>query len=141
MEWQANEFQSRTGIKCKIDFRTDSLNLEQERATAIFRIYQETLTNVARHAEATKVKVNLRETTDCLKMEVEDNGKGITEDQITSPKSFGLMGMQERVHLLGGIIKIKGVDGKKTVVKVDIPLNWKNECLDSPEGNKKEKNA
>jgi len=70
-------------------------------------------------------------------MEVEDNGRGITEEQITSPRSFGLMGMQERVHLLGGIIKIKGVEGKKTVVKVDIPLNWeRNECLGSPEKDK-----
>lgn len=142
MEWQAKEFQARTGIKCEIGFRTDALNLEQERATAIFRIYQETLTNVARHSEATKVKVNLKETIDCLKMEVEDNGRGITEEQITNPRSFGLMGMQERVHLLGGIIKIKGVEGKKTVVKVDIPLNWKkDDCLASPEKDNKEKRA
>ena len=139
MEWQAKEFQSRTGIKCEIDFRTDALNLEQDLVTAIFRIFQETLTNVARHAEATKVKVSLSETTDCLSMEVSDNGRGITDEQITNPKSFGLMGIQERVHLLGGIIKIRGVRGKKTVVKVDIPLNWKNDCLDSPEETGKKK--
>ena len=139
MEWQAKEFQSRTGIKCEIDFRTDALNLEQDLVTAIFRIFQETLTNVARHAEATKVKVSLSETTDCLSMEVSDNGRGITDEQITNPKSFGLMGIQERVHLLGGIIKIRGVRGKKTVVKLDIPLNWKNDCLDSPEETGKKK--
>ncbi len=137
MEWQAKEFQSRTGIKCEIYFKTDDLNLEQDRATAVFRIFQETLTNVVRHAGATKVRVNLKEMTDCLSMEVSDNGRGITDAQITNPKSFGLMGIQERVHLLGGIIKIRGVSGKKTVVKVDIPLNWKNDCLDSPEETEK----
>lgn len=141
MEWQAKEFQSRTGIKCEIDFRTDDLNLEQDRATAIFRIFQETLTNVVRHAGATKVKVKLKEMKDCLSMEVSDNGRGITDEQIANPKSFGLMGIQERVHLLGGIIKIKGVRGKKTVVSLDIPLNWKNDCLDSPEETEKKKNV
>ena len=120
MEWQAKKFQHRTGIKCEIDFKTDAVNLDQERITTIFRIFQETLTTVARHAEAKRVEVSLKETPDSLRMEVKDNGKGITEEQIANPKSFGLMGMQERAHLLGGNIKISGIHGKKTVVKVEI---------------------
>lgn len=133
MEWQIKEFQKRTGISCEIDFRTGVLSMEQEHITAIFRIFQETLTNIVRHAEATRVSVKLKKTPDCLKLEVRDNGKGITEEQISDPRSFGLIGMQERVHLLGGIIKINGVRGRKTVIKVDIPLNWKKDCLDVSE--------
>ncbi|MBI4681752.1 MAG: PAS domain-containing protein [Nitrospirae bacterium] len=122
MEWQAKEFQNRTGITCEVSFSSDTINLDQERSTTIFRIFQETLTNIVRYAEATRVKASLQETPASLILEVTDNGIGITEEQISDSKSFGLIGMQERVHLLEGNIRISGVRGKGTTVTVSIPL-------------------
>ena len=123
IEWQAKEFGDRTGITCKVTFNSDTNNLDQERSTAIFRIFQETLTNVARHAEATEVRASLEETPDMLIMKVKDNGAGITEEAILNSKSFGIIGMQERTLLLGGNIKLKGVHNKGTTVTVRIPAN------------------
>ncbi|MBI5408380.1 MAG: PAS domain-containing protein [Nitrospirae bacterium] len=121
MEWQAKEFQNRTGIDCKVTFDFDNGRVGQECAIAIFRIFQETLTNIVRHAEATKVKVSLKEKHGALVMEVIDNGKGITVEQISNPKSFGLIGMQERIYFLRGKVKINGAQGKGTRVRVSIP--------------------
>lgn len=123
IEWQAKEFEDRTGITCEVTFHPDTDNLDQERSTAIFRIFQETLTNVVRHAEATEVSASLEETPDLLIMKVKDNGVGITEDKILNSNSFGIIGMQERVLLLGGDIKIKGVRDKGTTVTASIPIN------------------
>jgi len=94
--------------------------LDQDRCTAMFRILQETLTNVARHAEATKVNISLKENVRNFLLKVSDNGKGITESEITHANSLGLLGMQERVLLLGGEFYIKGVQGKGTTVIVQI---------------------
>lgn len=121
MEWQAEEFQNRTGITCELAFDPEDIILDQDRSTAIFRIFQETLTNVARHAKATRAKISLKEKMDELVLKVRDNGKGIAEKQISSPKSFGLMGMRERASHLGGLFKINGVPGKGTTVEVKIP--------------------
>lgn len=123
IEWQAKEFEDRTGITCEVTFHSDTGNLDQERSTAIFRIFQETLTNVVRHAEATEVWASLEETPDILIMKVKDNGVGITEERILNSKSFGIIGMQERTLLLGGDIKLKGVRNKGTTVTVSIPIN------------------
>ncbi len=123
IEWQAKEFEDRTGISCKVTFHSDTGNLDQERSTAIFRIFQETLTNVVRHAEATEVRASLEETPDMLIMTVKDNGAGITEEEILNSKSFGIIGMQERALLLGGDIKLKGVRDKGTTVTVSIPTD------------------
>ncbi len=122
IEWQAKDFQNRTGIKCEVLFHSDTSNLDQERSTTIFRIFQEAMTNVARHAMATNIKVSLKENLGNLIMEVRDNGIGITEKQIANPKSFGIIGMQERAHLLGGDIKISRVQGNETSVTASIPL-------------------
>jgi PAS domain S-box-containing protein len=121
IEWQAEEFQKRTGIKCKATL-DEEIIVDQDRSTAIFRIFQETLTNVARHANATRVRVNLGEKAGKLMLKVKDNGKGITEKQISDPKSFGLIGIQERIHLFGGNFKISGIRDKGTTVTVGIPL-------------------
>ncbi len=121
IEWQAEEFQNRTGINCRVNVDPDELAVDQERSTAIFRIFQETLTNVARHARATKVTVSLVNKTASLKLRVADNGVGISERQILDSKSFGLIGMRERVHLWGGRVVIKGRRGKGTTVEVDLP--------------------
>jgi PAS domain S-box-containing protein len=122
MEWQAEEFQKRTGIACELSLGSQEIDLDQERSTAIFRIFQETLTNISRHASATKAIVNLAKKGAQLELTIKDNGKGITREEISDPKSLGLIGIQERVHFLGGDIDIKGVRNKGTTVTVSIPL-------------------
>jgi len=122
IEWQGEEFQNRTGIKCKVSIEPEDITSDQDRSTAIFRIFQETLTNVARHASATKVTVNLRKNAAKIELKVRDNGKGITEEQISKPKSFGIIGIRERAHFLGGKVDIKGIRDKGTTVTAKIPL-------------------
>lgn len=123
IEWQAKEFGSRTGITCKVSFDPETVNPDQERSTAVFRIFQETLTNVVRHAEATEVHAVLKATPEMLTMTVKDNGAGITQEEIRNSKSFGLIGMQERALLFGGAIIIKGVHNRGTTVTVNIPID------------------
>ena len=118
IEWQAKEFENRTGIKCELTLGFDDVLLDRDLSTAIFRIFQETLTNVARHANATSVKISLKEEPGKLVLEVTDNGKGITEKQISDPKSFGLIGMRERVRIFKGEVKISGIGGEGTTVEV-----------------------
>jgi signal transduction histidine kinase len=91
IEWQADEFVSRTGIKCKLSPKPKHIVVDGERATVIFRVFQEMLTNVVRHARATKVKVGLRQENGRLVLQVKDNGVGIKEEQIIDPKSLGLI--------------------------------------------------
>jgi signal transduction histidine kinase len=122
IEWQAEEFQHRTGITCRIIVDQDDLSVEQNRSTAIFRIFQETLTNVARHARATRVTVSLKMKGGTLNLIVKDNGKGITKKHIHDSKSFGLIGMRERVYPWGGKVNIRGSSGKGTTVLVSVPV-------------------
>jgi PAS domain S-box-containing protein len=122
IEWQAEEFQTRTGIKCAIITDPEDIILDKDRSTAIFRIFQETLTNVARHAKATKVKVSLKEKAGRIELKVRDNGKGITEEQVSNPKSFGLIGIKERAYYLDGKVVIKGLQDKGTTLTIRIPL-------------------
>ena len=121
IEWQAKEFQARTEIQCNVTIRPSNIIMDQERRTAVFRIFQEVLTNIARHAEATRVIINLEEKTDRMVMTVEDNGKGITEEQIRSPQFFGLIGIKERADFLGGGVMIIGIPNRGTKVTLDIP--------------------
>ena len=127
IEWQAGDFQSRTGIKCEFNSSLEEVALEREVSTAIFRIVQETLTNVVRHANATQVNIKVGEEDGILLVEIEDNGRGITGKEISSPKSLGLLGMRERAHLFGGELEIKGTSGERTVVMVRIPLRTKDD--------------
>jgi PAS domain S-box-containing protein len=122
LEWQASEFENRTGISCEFSSDPEDIILSPDRSIAIFRVFQETLTNVARHAQATKVKVKLRKQDDKLVLRVEDNGKGIEKKQILNAESFGLIGMKERAQTLGGTVKITGSPGKGTKVLASIPL-------------------
>lgn len=122
LEWQANEFQTRTGIKCDVRSDLHEPALTADLATAFFRIFQETLTNVIRHAGATHVMVHLKEAAGRIILEVKDNGRGISPDEITNPRSMGLLGMKERAALLGGSFKIGLTSGGKgTLVTVSIP--------------------
>lgn len=122
IEWQADEFQKHTGIECKLTVKPEDITIDQEMATAIFRIFQETLTNVARHAKATIVRTTLKEADNRIILEVKDNGIGITKEQIQDFKSLGLIGIRERVYPFKGNISIGGIAGKGTTVKVTIPL-------------------
>jgi len=120
--WQAKDFQARTGIRCKINLPSEIPALDQERTTAAFRIFQEMLTNVARHAQATRVDIAMTIDSQSLMLEVQDNGKGIGDAAMRGPKSLGLLGMRERAALLGGDFRITGAPGEGTKVTVSIPL-------------------
>ncbi|MCD6282824.1 PAS domain S-box protein [bacterium] len=122
-EWYLKEFQNRTGIECDLKMTTEDLALDDNRSTTVFRILQEALTNVARHAEATEVCVRLEKEQGTLFLEVRDNGRGITEEQASSGKSLGLTGMRERARLWRGNVTIEGSEGKGTVVSVRIPMD------------------
>ena len=125
IEWQVQEFQERTRIKCEFSTNGDEINLDRDLATGVFRIFQEALTNVARHANASMVAVGLKVGDGQLVLQIKDDGKGITEKQIAHPKSLGLIGMRERARSLNGSTKIHGTSGKGTTVTVSIPLNRK----------------
>jgi PAS domain S-box-containing protein len=123
LEWQAQQFQARTGIMCRYNGAGEHLVLDQERATAIFRIFQEALTNVLRHAQATRVDVMLEEKGPALLLTIRDNGRGITEDESSGLHSLGLLGMRERAHLLGGRLDIIGTKGQGTTVILCVPYS------------------
>ena len=121
-EWQAREFQRRTGIRCHVNIAAQFSDPDKDRSTALFRIFQELLTNVARHANATRVNVALTEDEAALALCVEDNGRGIKETEAHSPRSLGFLGLRERVLAFGGAIEVKGDEGKGTRVCVSIPV-------------------
>jgi signal transduction histidine kinase len=121
LEWAADDFQTRTGTRCQISLPDVDVGPDPERATALFRIFQETLTNIARHANATHVSIRLTEENGSVILEVHDNGIGIGEAQLSSRASLGILGMRERVLLLGGTLTIIGTPGKGTLVRVLIP--------------------
>jgi signal transduction histidine kinase len=121
-DWQAREFQRRTGIRCHVNIPAQFSDPDKDRSTALFRIFQELLTNVARHANATRVNVALSEGEAALALCVEDNGRGIKETEAQSPRSLGFLGLRERVLAFGGTIDVKGDAGKGTRVCVSIPV-------------------
>jgi len=123
IEWEAEEFQNRTGIKCKINVHPEDIELDQDHATAVYRIFKESLNNIVRHARADRVNVKLEKHDNQVYLEVNDNGVGIKNDELSDPKSFGLMGIRERANYLGGKVDIQGEQGKGTSVKVNIPIN------------------
>ncbi len=122
IKWQIEEFQKRTAIDCKVTIESADAVLDQDRSIAIYRILQESLTNVARHADATKVGVSLSEQSGALLLTVDDNGKGITRQQLDSPLSMGLIGMRERLYPWGGQVEIKGRKGQGTTLAATVPL-------------------
>lgn len=121
LEWQTAEFQKRTGVDCDLSFVPDDISPSKAAATALFRIFQETLTNIARHASARKVRIRLSQNRREVVLRVSDDGKGISQKEISSPKSIGLIGMRERAQFLGGAVTIKGGKNRGTTVTVRIP--------------------
>ena len=123
VEWAAEEFEARTGTKCQLNLPPDPLRIDPVRATAVFRILQEALTNVARHSNATQIDVRLAIDNGRLTLEVHDNGVGADEERLSSHESLGVMGMQERAVLLGGEFTIRAEPDQGTFIKVRIPLS------------------
>jgi PAS domain S-box-containing protein len=125
LEWQGQEFQKRAGIGCKIPVLLLENRVHPEVATALFRIFQESLTNVQRHSQATKVEANLVQRGQHYSLTVSDNGRGITAEEISSPQSIGLIGIRERVFIIGGRMKIFGSPEQGTALFVRVPVNPK----------------
>ena len=123
IEWQAADFQKRNKIRCKAHIHLGDHALDKELATNIFRILQEMLSNIVRHAKATQCRVSLTENDKEICLEVTDNGIGITHWQIDDPRSFGIIGMRERAHLWGGTVHLRNVKPSGTMVRVRIPLD------------------
>ena len=123
LEWQSQEFTRRTGIECELTIKSDVASLGSDLDTAIYRIFQETLTNIARHAGATRVKVSLVVRKDSVDFSVSDNGRGITPEQVQNGHSFGLLGIRERVRIWQGEISIAGGPRKGTTIRVQIPIS------------------
>jgi len=121
IDWQAKDFQKRTGIRCRVELPPEGLKLDVERSTTTFRIFQEILTNVARHAHASRVDVKVGVTDAGMTLEVADNGVGIPEAKLNG-KSLGLLGIQERALHFNGNVTIRGAVGQGTRVTVNIPL-------------------
>ena len=122
LDWQAQEFEERTAIKCDFAIEGEIIGHKDDGATGIFRMFQEILTNVARHAHASKVVARISQSDAKFIMRIKDNGIGIKPEQVSQAKSLGLLGMQERAEFLGGSIKIVGIKGKGTTVSVTIPV-------------------
>lgn len=122
IEWQVQEWQAKTGVRCAMASSINDEHLDPGRATATFRVLQEALTNVARHAQASAVQVRLWTDAGHLRLEVRDNGRGIAEQTVSEPTSLGLLGMKERVFSFGGNVEVRGAPGWGTTVDVSIPL-------------------
>ncbi len=119
--WQAKEFQKRTGIRCRAKLPPE-VKIDIDVSTTMFRIFQEILTNVARHSRATRVDIELSLNEERVALEVVDNGVGIADADLGGKKSLGLLGMHERALLFGGEVKITGTPGHGTRVSVVIPM-------------------
>jgi len=120
IEWQAQRFQAQTGITCICVCSVESVDLNSEQSTALYRISQEALTNVLRHAGATKVEIRIVQEKDNLVLTIRDNGRGIRESDTLGKQSLGILGMRERAHLVRGKITISGDKGKGTVITVRV---------------------
>jgi signal transduction histidine kinase len=122
LQFEARQFQERSGIKCEIIPLEESASVDSDCATGIFRIFQEMLTNVARHARASNVTISFCQKKDMIQLEVTDDGRGIRPEEIASPHALGLLGMAERARLLGGQLQIRGEAVRGTTVTLTIPV-------------------
>ena len=122
-EWQVREFQKLTGIKCQLEIKLSDINLSQNLKTAMFRILQECLTNITRHAAATNVRIELIIKDEKLFFSIQDNGRGMGKRKMKTTKSFGISGMRERALLLGGTLEITRPENGGTQVSVRFPID------------------
>ena len=122
IEKAARNFQERSGIGCDLSIHPSDFHLEESRAIALYRIFEEALTNIARHAQATHVDIRLRQYAKEVILEVRDDGRGITGEEIASPDAFGLIGMRERVVAFAGRLEIQNIAGSGTFVTAALPV-------------------
>jgi len=127
-EWLVQNFTQRSGIPCSLDVTPPDLELEDPQATALFRILQESLTNVSRHANASRVEVHIEGTGENITLSVRDNGRGFMPQEPRKPNSYGLLGLRERVYLLGGEVDIDSMPGKGAEITVHIPRDAQTEA-------------
>ena len=130
LQWQAEEFQKRAAIECEVNLIPEDMSVDEKYSTALFRIFQESLTNVLRHAKATKVKVTLKDQGGRIMLEISDNGVGITEEHLSKANSFGLLGMRERVQICNGEMRISSSPNVGTTISVIMPKDKENHLLD-----------
>ncbi len=123
LEWQSTEFEKRTGTKVGFVTALTEIDLGKKCSIDIFRVYQEILTNIARHAHATVVETEIQFNGDIFTLSVKDNGNGFDTDQVKSKNTLGLIGMRERVAMLNGQLIIESAPGKGTQITVIVPLN------------------
>jgi len=124
IEEEARLFEARSGIECALRVEGEMPD-DSETVTTVYRIVQEALTNVARHSNATRTELLLRQQRDELLLEIRDDGRGVTPEEIGDPHSLGLIGIRERAALIGGTVQIEGVDGEGTTVLARIPIAMK----------------
>jgi signal transduction histidine kinase/ABC-type uncharacterized transport system substrate-binding protein len=123
IEWHAKQFQDQTGIICSFNPPLEHVDLSREQSTAIFRIFQEAMTNVLRHAQAAKVNILIEEDDGELAFGISDTGRGITESEKQDKSSLGLLGMRERAHSIGARMEIEGIAGQGTTLIIRLPLS------------------
>ncbi|GGB03440.1 sensor histidine kinase [Puia dinghuensis] len=123
LEWQCRQFEKHSGIRCEFQSQVLSPALPRPQCNALFRIYQEALTNIARHAEATIVSAVLFQEDNKLILQVRDNGKGFLPEEVAGRKTLGIMGMKERALMVQGEFCIRSAPGKGTTISISIPLN------------------
>lgn len=123
IEWQCWDFEQRSGIQCVCTASQEEITLDRAPATAAFRICQEALTNVVRHARATHIRVLVEKVNGDLLLEIQDDGEGIPAEKLADTRSFGLLGMQERASGLGGWVEIAGRPGQGTTVTLRLPCS------------------
>jgi signal transduction histidine kinase len=121
LEWQAHEFERHAGIPCRFQTNDEEIELDAGQATGVFRVFQEALTNVAKHAHAKHVDVQVFADGEHVTLEVRDDGVGVAARDLDKPESFGVRGMQERVHHLGGWLDVSGAPGQGTTIMLSIP--------------------
>jgi signal transduction histidine kinase len=122
IELETQMFEERTGIECELSIPENPPAVDKAAATAIYRMVQEALTNVARHSNAWRVELRVRERSGQLLLEIRDDGRGITDEELSNPSSLGLAGIRERAEILGGTTRFKGVPGRGTIVSILLPL-------------------
>ncbi len=123
IKWQAQDYQNRTGIKCKLNLAESNIKLDKGLSTSLFRVFQEALTNVARHAKATEIEIALQFEPDDLIMTIQDNGIGIDPEQLHNSDSLGLLGIRERINFWKGRLIINSEPCSGTTLKAHIPLH------------------
>jgi signal transduction histidine kinase len=129
---EAGEFEQRTGIKCLLTHNDEELeiDLHPDASIALFRIFQESLTNIMKHAQASEVRILIQNSPAFIELTISDNGRGFSQEARLKPRSFGLRGIQERVAHFGGQVTFSSAPGQGTTVSVVIP----HIPLDTPHG-------